>query len=190
VREAAVTVCSVDDCDKPAKMKGWCYMHYSRWYRHGDVNLTNRLPMEQRFWAKVNKTDGGCWEWTAVTNQHGYGHLHPPGSRTPIYAHRYSAMLHFGMFDRRLFVLHHCDNPPCVNPDHLYLGDHKDNARDMVQRGRHWTPWVTQAHCKRGHEFTPENTYTYMRDGKPERACRRCNKAAQTARRQRKAAQS
>ena len=93
--------------------------------------------MTERFWSKVNITDT-CWEWTAARHSDGYGIIARPGHGTGwLLAHRYSAMLHFGMFDRRLQVLHHCDNPPCVRPEHLFLGEHGVNMRDMVAKGRH-----------------------------------------------------
>ena len=128
------------------------------------------IPMPDRFWAKVNKTDN-CWEWTGAKTPFGYGQIGRPGRNNgTVLAHRYSAMLHFGMFDRRLFVLHHCDNPSCVNPDHLYFGDHQQNADDKMLRGRH--AGANATHCKNGHEFTPGNTYLYQ----GRRKCKSCHR--------------
>lgn len=106
----------------------------------------------QRFWNKVD-TSGDCWEWTASVDRHGYGQF-SVGQRK-ISAHRFSALLHFGMFDRRLSVLHRCDNPRCVRPSHLFLGDQRTNLADMRSKGR--APHQAQTHCARGHERTPEN---------------------------------
>lgn len=94
------------------------------------------VPMDVRFWSRVQQGPG-CWLWTGTPGDDGYGRIKTPDRRHNIRAHRYSAMLHFGMFDRRLLVLHHCDVPLCVRPDHLYLGSQADNIRDMVARGRH-----------------------------------------------------
>lgn len=84
----------------------------------------------KRFWDKVDKT-GDCWEWTARRDKNGYGML---GNDR---AHRFSFSLANGGIPDGMQVLHHCDNPPCVNPDHLWLGTPKDNARDRNAKGRH-----------------------------------------------------
>ena len=125
--------------------------------------------MVDRFWAKVD-TSGDCWEWTGSKHGQGYGLIISP-SRRVIRAHRFSAMLHFGMFDRRVWVMHTCDNPSCVRPEHLRLGDAKQNAQDMTAKGRHRTASIT--HCPHGHEYTKANT----RMSKGRRHCRVCDKA-------------
>lgn len=99
-----------------------------------------RLPLEQRFWMGVQKSDG-CWLWTKATSS-GYGVLgaggsHEKGARM-VYAHRLSWELHNGPIPDGLWVLHHCDNPPCVNPAHLFIGNQGDNMRDMFSKGRSW----------------------------------------------------
>ncbi len=82
--------------------------------------------------AKVSVAANGCWEWTgATTMSGGYGRL-----RASDRAHRVSWEIHRGPIPAGLYVLHHCDNPPCVNPEHLFLGTHADNVRDMVEKGR------------------------------------------------------
>lgn len=90
-------------------------------------------PLPVRFWAKVAKSDG-CWEWTGPRLPRGYGVIRADGRQT--YAHRVSWLLHFGPIPDRAFVLHHCDNPPCVNPAHLWVGSQADNVRDMIAKGR------------------------------------------------------
>lgn len=87
-----------------------------------------------RFWRHVQKSDG-CWLWTAGTVRYGYGSLNFY-ERTTL-AHRASWEIHFGAIPDGLYVLHHCDVPACVRPDHLYLGTQADNIRDMIERGRH-----------------------------------------------------
>jgi hypothetical protein len=87
---------------------------------------------EVRFWAQVQKTDG-CWLWTGATVK-GYGAFFANGKS--IRAHRYSYQLHHGPIPSGKMVLHHCDTPACVRPDHIYAGTNLDNVRDAMQRGR------------------------------------------------------
>ena len=93
---------------------------------------------EQRFWEKVQKTDS-CWLWTGSKRNKGYGAFVfvRNGEVVQGRAHRYSYELLNGEIPDGLFVLHHCDVPACVNPDHLFLGTNKDNVDDMVKKGRH-----------------------------------------------------
>lgn len=81
---------------------------------------------------KVNK-ETGCWEWFGCLNKSGYGKFCYKGKH--ILAHRYSWIKHKGDIGK-LFVCHHCDNPPCVNPNHLFLGTAKDNTQDCIKKGR------------------------------------------------------
>jgi len=89
-------------------------------------------PLEDRFWMRVTPR-AGCWEWGGSTNGR-YGVI---GSRYRVhYAHRISYELHFGPVPDGLQVLHRCDNPPCVNPAHLWLGTRSDNMLDASRKGR------------------------------------------------------
>jgi hypothetical protein len=93
---------------------------------------------EERFWAKVDKT-GPCWEWLAATNNHGYGRFRFPWGHQ--LAHRFSYELANGPIPKGngyhgTCVLHRCDNPGCVNPEHLWLGTHADNMADKDNKCR------------------------------------------------------
>jgi hypothetical protein len=78
--------------------------------------------------------DNACWPWTSARNPAGYGVFNLHG-RTRL-AHRMVAHLRIGFLPKRLCVMHKCDNPGCVRPDHLFVGTHRDNAIDMMQKGR------------------------------------------------------
>lgn len=89
--------------------------------------------LKERFWKKVNKTEH-CWVWTGCLGKDGYGRIST--LNIPELAHRASWRLINGEIPKNLWVLHHCDNPSCVRPDHLFLGSHLDNMMDMVKKGR------------------------------------------------------
>lgn len=81
----------------------------------------------------------GCWIWVGSRNVKGYGQIQL-GRRglRPVLAHRASWEIHFGPIPDGQFVMHKCDNPPCVRPDHLRLGSAAENTRDMIAKGRAW----------------------------------------------------
>lgn len=90
-----------------------------------------------RWNAKVNRSgQDECWLWTGSQDGHGYGTLARGHGRGPAKAHRVSWEIHNGPILGGLWVLHRCDNPTCVNPSHLFLGDQKANMRDASEKGR------------------------------------------------------
>lgn len=93
----------------------------------------NSRPIEDRFWEKVEVGDPDeCWGWAAGTDGDGYGMIGDRGRTRR--AHRVMMALLHGPLEKGDLVLHHCDNPPCVNPLHLYIGTYADNFRDMIAR--------------------------------------------------------
>jgi hypothetical protein len=127
----------------------------------------------KRFFKKVTKTDS-CWIWTGTKNTAGYGmfYIKLRGYR----AHRISWELanKTPIPDGKL-ICHSCDNPPCVNPAHLWPGTDKENRWDSILKGRAKKPphKKPQTHCKHGHKFTAANSYTYSWG----RMCRTCTLA-------------
>lgn len=134
----------------------------------------SRLP--DRFWNKVQvNEDTGCWEWTAATNgTYGKWSWKAIGIRGVLLTHRVAYHYLIAEIPAGAVVRHRCDVPLCVNPAHLELGSQRDNVRDMMTRGRHKTNgFDRKTHCKRGHEFTPENTMRGPRG--VGRRCRTCH---------------
>ena len=93
-------------------------------------------PPEERFWKRVSKPDDPdkCWQWTGGKSSLGYGDMMIEGKR--IGAHRFSYQLHHGPIPEGMWICHHCDNPKCINPDHLFIGTHQDNSNDKIKKGR------------------------------------------------------
>jgi len=91
----------------------------------------------ERFWSKVDKSpaSGSCWVWKSSIHHKGYGQFRYNGGMKS--SHRVAYELSFGKIPTGMSVLHKCDNPICVNPEHLFCGTHTDNMRDMCRKGRH-----------------------------------------------------
>lgn len=83
----------------------------------------------------MHTTGDGCWSWLGALDRDGYGRMRVGGRKT-LRAHRLAWEIETGRPPGSLLVCHHCDNPPCVNPAHLFLGTARDNNRDRVQKGR------------------------------------------------------
>ena len=131
--------CTVECCDGKVDAKGLCSKHYKRWQKNGTTDdvIGSHSPVEERFFRFIDKTDN-CWIWTGKSiNQKGYGQIQigGKGSRHKL-AHRLSYEIHFGDIAPGLVVMHKCDNPSCVNPEHLETGTQSKNIKDAIDRGR------------------------------------------------------
>lgn len=114
---------------------GWCSPHYQRWKKYGDPKgSVKRKTLKDRFENGFLKQNDGCWVWIRHRDNWGYGQIW--ARNTMIRTHRISWILYRGEIPSNKLVLHHCDNPPCVNPDHLYIGTNQDNTNDKLLRGR------------------------------------------------------
>lgn len=115
--------------------------------------LPSGVSLTERFWAKVEKTDG-CWLWRGRRESRGYGHFTVSASRR-VGAHRFAWELTHGPVPAGMSVCHRCDNPPCVNPAHLFLGTTDDNMQDRKKKGRYASITGPNSHwfgkSKRGH---------------------------------------
>lgn len=132
---------------------------------------------EQRFYSKINKTDT-CWLWLGTKGKSGYGAFWL--NTKPVRAHRLSYVLKYGSFDQSLYVCHHCDNPSCVNPEHLFLGTNKDNMDDGYKKGR--IKWVVAelkkavTHCPYGHMYGASRIRNRKGKLTNERVCIECHR--------------
>lgn len=149
------TTCSIAECKRPHRAKGWCEMHYRRWREHGSTDKPKgssvRLPRPPRtpeefsraFWLKVSKTES-CWNWTGTVELPGYGVIKRDGKQ--LKAHRVS----WGLINSELTpsqrLDHVCHNKLCVNPDHLRIVTAKQNAEHRLGANRNSTTGVRGVH--------------------------------------------
>jgi hypothetical protein len=128
------------------------------------------VPEVLRFWENVKYCDSGCWEWRGSMARSNYGWFTIAGERNTrkrgtfrqrkgnrrVFAHRFSYFLHHGVDPDDLVICHRCDNPPCINPAHLFLGTHADNVHDMIRKGRaNWTKKALEKVARgEGHQFS------------------------------------
>lgn len=130
-------LCAQPDCEQSAGTRGFCNRHYRRWLRHGDPSIVY-LPRPASlaeavaaYLARCIRLDSGCVVHPGGTT---YGDIRWEGRRST--AHRAIYIHAHGEISRNLVVRHHCDNPPCVNLDHLAAGTATQNSQDMIARGR------------------------------------------------------
>lgn len=129
----------------------------------------------ERFWAKVDFGDE-CWNWTGGRFENDYGAFQLDGKA--VRAHRVAWELINGPIPEGLIVCHHCDNPGCQRPNHLFLGTHADNAQDRERKGRRTNIYGlahrngVKTHCYNGHPLSGDNLQTW--GGK--RQCKQCKK--------------
>ena len=104
----------------------------------GCLSSINRFEydedMKKKLLSHIDIKENGCWEWNRSRHKQGYGHF--GYKMKTLLAHRVSWMIFKGELSHDIYVCHKCDNPPCVNPDHLFLGTNRDNIIDSIEKGR------------------------------------------------------
>lgn len=176
--------CAADECGNRGKLtRGLCGKHYYHWLKANPHDQRPTAPRFDRdFWDFVHKThEHGCWAWTGTKDPKGYGRW---GRKI---ASRHSWELANGSIPEGMWVLHHCDNKPCVNPRHLYLGTVVENTRDAMARDRVHRP--RKALCPEGHPKEGDNLVVVVQGTQHSYRCRKCENT-RSARRQREARQA
>ena len=142
-----MNICSIEGCGKKVHAAGLCKSHDRRKKLYGDPLIEKQrqyhgLTTAQRFLMRIEKVESGCWHWTgSIIEKTGYGQFRMDGR--PMVASRASWIIFKGEIPKddsahgTQHVLHSCDNPKCVNPDHLFLGNNQKNVDDKLQKGRH-----------------------------------------------------
>lgn len=134
--------CAVAGCEDNHYGLGLCHKHYQRLKKGADVHAVGRYErsLEERFRAKLGPKDPftGCIEWAGRRAKDGYGRI--DNGKQGLLTHRYAWELKHGPIPEGLNVLHKCDNPPCCNDEHLFLGTLADNNADRDSKGRQVTP--------------------------------------------------
>lgn len=134
---ANARICAIPECGKPHQAKGYCQVHYDRFRTHGDPHFIKTTPKGAALsWLQANAahTADECLPWPFPTKHGDYGGLRYKGRPSP--ASRVMCILAHGMpSDPKLEAAHNCNNPICVNPNHLRWATRKENAADRVGAG-------------------------------------------------------
>lgn len=125
-------------------------------------------PIEQRFLKYVDRSSNECWLYIGARHGQGYGLFRDDGKLWR--AHRFAYEMWIGPIPNGMQVLHQCDNPPCCNPTHLFLGTNSDNVQDAIEKGRHNGG---KTHCPEGHPYSGDNLYVRPNGVRECRMCQR-----------------
>lgn len=172
------TTCAVEDCERVPESDGYCRRHFVNLRTTGNPIPRKDWPLETRLrdigWTVA---ESGCWEWNGKrrgrTPETSYGIFSAKRlGFVDARAHRVMYEHFVGPIPDGMILRHSCDNPPCVNPEHLVPGTFADNSRDMVERRRHWRH--DRAECDHGHDLTLPGAIKHT---KRANRCAECDRA-------------
>ena len=178
LRVLSPRLCAVPACDRKLYARGWCTLHYQRERTRGGLDTPPVLTAAQRLTSGLVRMPNGCLEWTRSKDGHGYGQIRIAGKT--VNTHRFAWAQANGSIPEGMEVCHHCDNPPCCDLEHLFLGTQAENLADMTAKGRRGVRGGARqllVRCKRGHPYDDANTYT---NPSGYRECRECRAQRRT----------
>jgi hypothetical protein len=130
--------CAIRECGNEAKKLSLCWKHRKQLQRAGIRIYREQLtPIQRLEYYGWTVTASGCWEFNGRGDKKGYGRVKVGHAYGTTAAHRLSYEAFHGPIPEGMHICHACDNPPCINPDHLWAGTHLENMQDMVAKGRH-----------------------------------------------------
>lgn len=150
-------ICKINNCNKKHKARGYCNKHCTQLYKTGSPFHAVKKTTVERITEKIKVHENGCWIWTGAKLPEGYGIIYVDGRH--INVTRVIMQIACDIEIGNDLVLHKCDNPPCVNPSHLFLGNYKDNAIDMMKKGRCGVNKLTDDEVLEIRELYPKGQY-------------------------------
>lgn len=153
------------NCDKQPRFCSFScksYIVLKTRTKNSELTEEKNLDRIRKYYEKYVIKQEGCWDWKGIIEHTGYAKL---GIRPPIKAHRASWLIHKGEIPKGLIVCHTCDNRKCTNPDHLWIGNHKENIQDKIKKGRANTPKGMQLKVSKLNDEQVKEVKIHLKNG-------------------------